>query len=247
MAGNVSGMSALMLAAALVAVSAAVRPATVRAESSLPLTTVATIRLPGAATRFDDENLDRKRIGSSWRISPRAKSSSLMSSRIVSSARFRLSSMCTVSSPYLNSVASARPRPVATSRGHRRAHARIHRPHTRRNISGLYGVRSRRSQALRFGWHGGTDTVIDTMSNARVATIPLGGEIGNTQYDARSHRIYVNVQTTGELVAIDPSKNTVVARYPLPGCKSNHGCNSTTNIAKPTSLAKTTPHLWCLH
>jgi len=71
--------------------------------------------------------------------------------------------------------------------------------------------------------HGDTDTVIDTTSNKRIATIPLGGDVGNTDYDAASRRIYVNVQTTGELVAIDPGKDTVVARYSVPGCKSNHG------------------------
>lgn len=45
----------------------------------------------------------------------------------------------------------------------------------------------------------------------------------NTQYDARTRRSYVNVQTSGELLAIDPSKDVVVARYPIAGCKSNHG------------------------
>jgi YVTN family beta-propeller protein len=71
--------------------------------------------------------------------------------------------------------------------------------------------------------HGDSDTVIDTRSNRRVATISLGGNVGNTQYDARTHRVYVNVQTTGELVSIDPAKDAVVARYPIPGCKGNHG------------------------
>jgi YVTN family beta-propeller protein len=71
--------------------------------------------------------------------------------------------------------------------------------------------------------HGDSDTVIDTRTNRRVATIALGGDVGNTQYDTRSHRVYVNVQTTGELVSIDPAKDAVVARYPVPGCKSNHG------------------------
>jgi len=71
--------------------------------------------------------------------------------------------------------------------------------------------------------HGATDTVIDTKANARIATIPLGGDVGNTQYDAATHRVYVNVQTRGELVAIDPAKDAIVARYTLSGCGSNHG------------------------
>jgi YVTN family beta-propeller protein len=70
---------------------------------------------------------------------------------------------------------------------------------------------------------GDTETVIDTSSNTRIATIPLGGDVGNSQYDSRGRRVYVNVQTTGELVAIDPTRDAVVARYRVPGCKSNHG------------------------
>ncbi len=49
------------------------------------------------------------------------------------------------------------------------------------------------------------------------------GDVGNTQYDAVTHRVYVNVQTSGELVAIDPAKDAIVARYTLSGCGSNHG------------------------
>src|SRR5881628_4017661 len=51
---------------------------------------------------------------------------------------------------------------------------------------------------------GGKETVIDARSNRRVGSIDLGGEIGNTQYDPVSHLIFANVQTRGELVAIDP-------------------------------------------
>lgn len=71
--------------------------------------------------------------------------------------------------------------------------------------------------------HGGTETVIDTRRDMRVATISLRGNVGNTQYDVASHRIYVNVQTRGDLVAIDPAKDAIVARYPLSDCRSNHG------------------------
>jgi YVTN family beta-propeller protein len=70
---------------------------------------------------------------------------------------------------------------------------------------------------------GGTDTVIDTGTNSRIATIALGGDVGNIQYDARARRIYVNVQTKSDLIAIDPSRDTIVGRYPISGCASNHG------------------------
>jgi len=71
--------------------------------------------------------------------------------------------------------------------------------------------------------HGGTDTVIDVRTNTRVATIPLGGEVGNTQYDSVSRRIFSNVQTRRQLVEIDPASDQIIARTDLPGAESNHG------------------------
>lgn len=70
---------------------------------------------------------------------------------------------------------------------------------------------------------GGTDTVIDTRLNRRIATIPLGGEVGNTQYDAVSRHIFANVQTRGELAEIDPKIFRVIRRIRVPDCQGNHG------------------------
>jgi DNA-binding beta-propeller fold protein YncE len=73
--------------------------------------------------------------------------------------------------------------------------------------------------------HGRTETVIDTKSNERIATIPLGGDVGNTQYDPVSRHIFVNVQTLGQLVEIDPVNNAILGRTSLSGavCIGNHG------------------------
>jgi DNA-binding beta-propeller fold protein YncE len=70
---------------------------------------------------------------------------------------------------------------------------------------------------------GQTETVIDTRSNTRVATIPLGGEVGGSQFDRTENLVYVNVKTRTELIAIDPVMDAVVARYPLFGCADNVG------------------------
>ncbi|MDQ3878871.1 MAG: YncE family protein [Actinomycetota bacterium] len=72
---------------------------------------------------------------------------------------------------------------------------------------------------------GASDTVVDARHDRVAATIHLGGEVGNTQYDATSGLIYVAVQTTrqGQLVAIDPRSESVVDRMPLPGCDGAHG------------------------
>jgi DNA-binding beta-propeller fold protein YncE len=80
---------------------------------------------------------------------------------------------------------------------------------------------------------GGTETVIDTQSNRRTNAIPLGGEVGNTQYDAASRHVFVNVQSRGQLVEIDPSTDAIVARIDLPGARGNHGLY----IVSPLHLA----------
>lgn len=69
---------------------------------------------------------------------------------------------------------------------------------------------------------GGAELVIDARTNARIGVIPLGGEAGNTHYDAPSHCIVVAVQTKNEIVAIDPTTDRVVQRYGMP-CDHPHG------------------------
>lgn len=70
---------------------------------------------------------------------------------------------------------------------------------------------------------GEVETVIDAQTNERVATIPMGGEVGNSQYDPIARLIYACVQTRNEFVAIDPTSNSIAARYPLKGGDHPHG------------------------
>jgi hypothetical protein len=69
---------------------------------------------------------------------------------------------------------------------------------------------------------GGADLVIDGASNEPLGRIDLGGEAGNTRYDAPSHCILVAVQSKNELVAIDPASRRIVARYRM-ACDHPHG------------------------
>jgi DNA-binding beta-propeller fold protein YncE len=71
--------------------------------------------------------------------------------------------------------------------------------------------------------HGGTDTVIDVLTNTRVATVQIGGVIGNTQYDAGSQHMFINAQSSTELVEVDPRNDTIVRRIKIPGAQGNHG------------------------
>ena len=69
---------------------------------------------------------------------------------------------------------------------------------------------------------GEADVVIDARTLERRSTITLGGEAGNTHYDSVSKCILVAVQTRGQLVAIDPVSERVVARYELSGVDRPH-------------------------
>src|SRR5207302_325609 len=62
---------------------------------------------------------------------------------------------------------------------------------------------------------GRRDFVIDATTNSVVAQIELGGEAGNTQYDAGSHCVIVAVQTANQLAVIDPATATIVRRVTL--------------------------------
>src|SRR2546422_511302 len=62
---------------------------------------------------------------------------------------------------------------------------------------------------------GRRDVVIDAPTNSVGAQIELGGEAGNTQYDAGSHCVIVAVQTANQLAVIDPATATIVRRVTL--------------------------------
>jgi YVTN family beta-propeller protein len=70
---------------------------------------------------------------------------------------------------------------------------------------------------------GGGELVIDGLTDRVVARTPLGGEAGNTKYDAGSGCILVAVQTLNQIVAIDPRSAKVVGRYAPAGADHPHG------------------------
>jgi DNA-binding beta-propeller fold protein YncE len=70
---------------------------------------------------------------------------------------------------------------------------------------------------------GKTETVIDARTNKRIATIAMGGMVGNSQYDQVSGHVFVNVEGSSELVEVDPASDRIVARTRLPNAQGNHG------------------------
>jgi DNA-binding beta-propeller fold protein YncE len=69
---------------------------------------------------------------------------------------------------------------------------------------------------------GGVETVIAT-SGHRIATISLGGDAGNVQFDAATDRVLADVQTRNEIAVIDPRSNRIVKRIHVPNCNNDHG------------------------
>ncbi len=71
---------------------------------------------------------------------------------------------------------------------------------------------------------GGSETVIGGEPPRVLKTLALGGEAGNSAYDADGRRVLVDVQTRRELAVIDPRALTIVRRLPLPAsCEHDHG------------------------
>jgi DNA-binding beta-propeller fold protein YncE len=69
---------------------------------------------------------------------------------------------------------------------------------------------------------GGVETVI-TASGRRIATIPLGGEAGNVQFDPVTDHVLADVQTRTDIAVIDPRTNRIVKRIRVPNCVNDHG------------------------
>ena len=63
-----------------------------------------------------------------------------------------------------------------------------------------------------------------TVAGHRVATIRLGGEAGNVQYDPGSKHVLVDVQTGNAVAIINPRTERVIRRVAMPGsCVHPHG------------------------
>jgi DNA-binding beta-propeller fold protein YncE len=69
---------------------------------------------------------------------------------------------------------------------------------------------------------GGVETVINA-AGTRVATIPLGGDAGNVQYDSTTGHVLADVQSRNEIAVIDPKTNRIIRRIAVPHCDNDHG------------------------
>jgi DNA-binding beta-propeller fold protein YncE len=68
---------------------------------------------------------------------------------------------------------------------------------------------------------GGVETVINA-SGKRIATIRLGGQAGNVQYDARTGHVLADIQTRDQIAMIDARTNRISKRIAVPHCINDH-------------------------
>ncbi len=70
---------------------------------------------------------------------------------------------------------------------------------------------------------GGAVIVVDAYTNRQTNRIDLGGEAGNTFYDATGHQMISAAQGRNLLVLIDPQSEKITGTIALPGCDGPHG------------------------
>ena len=74
---------------------------------------------------------------------------------------------------------------------------------------------SKQAEVYAFNGRSKDATVIDAKSGKVVTTIPLGGKPEFAQEDAAAGRVFVNLEDTSEVVAIDIAKHEVASRWSI--------------------------------
>ncbi len=70
---------------------------------------------------------------------------------------------------------------------------------------------------------GKSEAVVDTVRDEIVKTLRFDSETGMPQYDSVGKRVWLNLQDQDILAEIDPTTDSVIARYPVGRCRGNHG------------------------
>ena len=67
------------------------------------------------------------------------------------------------------------------------------------------------------------ESVIDVATDTVTKVLRFDSETGVPQYDPVARKVYVNLPDENILAVIDPATDAVVGRYPVQGCRGNHG------------------------
>jgi DNA-binding beta-propeller fold protein YncE len=70
---------------------------------------------------------------------------------------------------------------------------------------------------------GRAEAVVDVRDDRIVNTLHFDSETGMPQYDPVARKVYVNLQDQNIFAVIDPATDAVIGRYPVGGCRGNHG------------------------
>ena len=65
--------------------------------------------------------------------------------------------------------------------------------------------------------------VVDVEKDEIIKTLKFDSETGMPQYDSVARKVYVNLRNTNEVAEIDPASDSVLGKYPVEGCRYNHG------------------------
>lgn len=65
--------------------------------------------------------------------------------------------------------------------------------------------------------------VVDVDKDKIIRTLKFDSETGMPQYDSVARKVYVNLRNTNEVAEIDPATDSVLGKYPVEGCRYNHG------------------------
>ena len=66
-------------------------------------------------------------------------------------------------------------------------------------------------------------SAVDVDKDEIVKVLRFNSETGTPGYDAVAKKVYVTLRSSDEVAEIDPSTDRVTGRYPVEGCRSDHG------------------------
>ena len=216
------GGVALVLIAAFAAAAVVVSSRASSSDSPLPLKQVARVALPGPANRFDYTSLDP--------TTGRLYIAHMNAGELLVFDVHKRKVLQTISAPGVHGV-------IAIPQIHR-VYASATDARQMFTIDGRTGKVLNRAPAGSYpdglvydpverkvfvsDESGGIEAVFNAAGH-RIATVDLGGEAGNVQYDSVSGNVLADVQSRNQVAVINPRTNRVIRRISVPDCDSPHG------------------------